>query len=259
MTDKKMKVQSVLLTMIDRPAVCDRLTIDPEYIQELAASIAEVGLMNPIYLRKQNGRYEIVAGDCRYQAFLSLGRAVIPAIIQELDDENVSILRATENLQRKDLTTIEEARIFRSLHDDHNMSWENIAKRIGKSVSMVKRKYDLLKLPEMLITAIHEKKVGYVVAEELYTLHDIGKIQYYLDFCVDHGATLPIVRDWVKEEKSKKRQAEANMVEGGWGSALNEVKPIYVACDCCKGPMTTEEVISMRICKVCGDTIKANM
>ena len=245
--------------LIDRPAIPDRLSIDPEYIRELAASIAEVGLMSPIHLRKQDGRYEIVAGDCRYQAFQSLGRDVIPAIILDLDGVNVSILRATENLQRKDLTMIEEARIYRIFHDDHNMTWDQIAKRVGKSPGLVKRKYDLLKMPEVLINAVHERKIGFVVAEELCRLNDLGKIEYYLAFCVDHGATQQIVKDWVKEELSKERQERGTVEEGGWGSALSEVKPVYVTCDCCKGPMRIEEVLSLRICKACGDTIKANM
>ena len=259
MRKESMKVRDVLMGLIDRPENLDRLSTDPEYIKELAASIVEVGLLSPILLSPRDGRFEIVAGDCRYQAFLSLGRLTIPAIVQDLDAENISIMRATENLQRKDLSSIEEARIYRKLHDEHNMSWEQIAKRVGKSVSLVKRKYDLLKMPNDLIEAVHERKIGYVVAEELCRLGDPGKIEYYLDFCIDHGATLNVVKDWIKEELSKERQEKSNVSEGGWGTALTEVKPIYVTCDCCKGPMKLEEVLSLRICKVCGDTIKANM
>ena len=259
MRKESMKVREVLMGLIDRPATLDRLSIDPEHIRELAASIAEVGLISPILLSPRDDRFEIVAGDCRYQAFLSLGRGVIPALVQELDAENISILRATENLQRKDLSLIEEARTYRRLHEDHNMSWDKIAARVGKSPGLIKRKYDLLKMPEVLINAVHERKIGFVVAEELCRLNNIGKIEYYLDFCVDHGATVQIVKDWVKEELSKERQEKSNIAEGGWGTALSEVKPIYVTCDCCKGPMVLEEVISLRICKVCGDTIKANM
>ena len=259
MRKESMKVRDVLMGLIDRPENLDRLSTDPEYIRELAASIAEVGLLSPILLSPRDGRFEIVAGDCRYQAFLSLGRDTIPAIVQDLDAENVSIMRATENLQRKDLTFIEEARIYRKLHEDHGMSWDQIGKRVGKSPGGVKRKYDLLKMPEVLITAVHERKIGYVVAEELCRLGDSSKIEYYAAFCVDHGATQAIVKDWVKEELSKKRREESTVQEGGWGTALSEVKPIYVTCDCCKGPMKLEEVLSLRICKVCGDTIRQNM
>lgn len=91
MSEATQTIQLVLLSLIDRPATPDRLSIDPEYIKELAASIAEIGLINPVLLCPRGGRFEIIAGDCRYQAFLSLGRDKIPAIIKELDPESVSI------------------------------------------------------------------------------------------------------------------------------------------------------------------------
>jgi len=262
MTLKKtetMKVQNVLITLIDRPAAPDRLSIDPEYIKELASSIAEIGLINPILLCPRGARFEIIAGDCRYQAFLSLGKSEIPAIVQDLDAQNVSVARATENLQRKDLTVIEEARIYKTLHDDHGMGWEKIAKRTGKTISLVKRRYDLLKMPEMLINALHEKKITYTVAEVLLGLPDLGRIEYYLGYCIDHGATIAVVRDWVKEEQSRERQKKVDVVGGDWGSALPEQLPLYVPCELCKGPMELKTVVTMRICQECHGTIKQNM
>ena len=253
------RVQSVLCTLIDRPAIPDRLSIDPEYIKELASSIAEIGLMSPITLCPRAGRFEIVAGDCRYQAFLSLGRDVIPAFVQDLDAESISISRATENLQRKDLTVIEEARIYKTLHNDHNMSWDQIAKRTGKTPGLVKRRFDLLKMPEILIKAMHEKKIGYAVAEELCRLPDLGRIEYYLGYCIDHGATLRVVMDWVKEELSVARQKISSAAGGDWGSALPEMKPVYTACDLCHGAMEIGKEVSLRICVDCHGTIKQNM
>ena len=254
-----MKVQNIPLSVIDRPAVPDRLSIDPEYIKELAASIQEIGLISPIILCPHEERFEIVSGDCRYQAFLSLGRTDIPAFVQKLDAETVSISRATENLQRKDLSIIEEARIYKNLHDNHNMSWDQIAKRTGKTPGNVKRRYDLLKLPEILILALHEKKIGYAVAEELHRLKDPGRIEYYLGYCIDHGATKEVVQGWVKEELSLIRQKEATSGWSDWGSPLPEMKPIYVSCDLCIGPMLISEAIALRICPGCHATIKQNM
>lgn len=256
---KKQTIKSVLMSLIDRPVLPDRITIDAEHIKDLAASIAEVGLITPILLNPVGGRYEIVAGDCRYQAFLSLGRQEIPAIIQELNSEAVSILRATENLQRKNLTVIEEANIYKTLHNVHNLDWDQIGKRCGKSPALVKRRYDLLKMPQILIDALHEKKITYSVAEELFALSSVSKIEYYLGYCVDHGATKEVVRGWVKEEKSIERQNESAGVGGGWGSALPEQKPVYVSCDVCKGPSELTKIIGLRICPDCHSTIKNNM
>jgi ParB family chromosome partitioning protein len=259
MKQENQTVHSVPLCQIDRPAAPDRLSIDPDYIKELAASIAELGLMNPVLLVPRGDRFEIVAGDCRYQAFMALGRETIPAFIQELDAETVSISRATENLQRKDLSIIEEARIYNVLHNDHNMDWDQIAKRTGKSPGSVKRRYDLLKLPEILIKALHEKKIGYAVAEELSRIKDLGRIEYFLGWCLDHGATQSVVSGWVKEELSLIRQHEAGAVGSDWGSPAPEQKPIYVACDICTGAMEIKNTVYLRICADCHKTIKANM
>lgn len=259
MSEATQTIQLVLLSLIDRPATPDRLSIDPEYIKELAASIAEIGLINPVLLCPRGGRFEIIAGDCRYQAFLSLGRDKIPAIIKELDPESVSISRATENLQKFDLTIIEEARIYQRLHNDHGMTWDQISKRTGKKAGQIKRRYDLLKMPEILIKALHEKKIGYAVAEELDRLKDLGRVEYYLGYAVDHGATLSVVAGWVKEELSLIRQKESSADGGEWGSPVPEQLPIYVSCDICHGPMEIKKVVYMRICPECHGTIKLNM
>lgn len=252
-------VHQIKVELIDRPAIPDRLSIDSEHIRDLASSISQIGLQQPILLRPNGLRYEIVYGDCRFQAVKTLGWDLIPAFIKELDDETISLERGIENLQRRDLTPIEEARIYKNLHDNHNLSWDDISKKTGKSVSVVKRRYDLLKMPEILIAAIHEKKVSTTVAEELCDLHDVGRIEYYLGYCIDHGATREVVRQWVKDEKMAERQPENAGGGGDWGSALPECKPVYVSCDLCSGPMELSEVVSLRICKTCHHTIKQNM
>jgi len=254
-----LRIKNVPLDLIDRPSEPDRLSIDPEHIRDLAASIIEVGLLSPIDLCPRGDRYEIISGDCRYQAFLSLGRTEIPAFVKVVDAETLSVVRATENLQRRDLSVIEEGRIYKNLHVNHGMTWEDIARRTGKSVSLVKRRCDLLKMPEMLINAMHERKIGYAVAEELMDLKDLGKIEYYLGFCIDHGATRDVVRNWVKEEKSVERQRRCASEGGEWGTALPEIKPYYVACDLCQSAVEIGKEIVMRVCPECYATIKANI
>ena len=259
MAEARKVVKNILMTLIDRPTVPDRIQTEVEHISELAASIQEIGLRSPIELRPKNDRYEIISGDCRYQAFSLLLRDTIPAFVTDMSDSDVLVIRATENLQRKDLTVIEEARIYKRLHDDQSMSWEQIAKRVGKSAALVKRRHDLLRMPKILQDAMHNKQIGYAVAEELSYLIDLNKIEYYLGFCIDHGATKDVVREWVKEEKSKERQSNAASGGGDWGSAIPEMRPIYVSCDLCAGPQELNTIVSMRICQSCHETIKQNM
>ncbi|MBU2118767.1 MAG: ParB/RepB/Spo0J family partition protein [Alphaproteobacteria bacterium] len=254
-----MVVKKVSVTLIDRPEIPDRLSIDSDEIKELADSIAEVGLKQPILLRPRAERYEVVAGDRRFLAIQSLGRSEINAFVEEMPDEQVSVLRATENLQRSNLTVIEEAKIYKRLHNDHKMSWDQIAKRTGKKPGIIKRRYDLLKMFECLIKAMHEKKIGYAVAEELDRLKDVGRVEYYLGWAVDHGATKEVVRGWVDEELALTRQKIAAGEQGGGEYLSPEPRPVFTSCDLCHGAVDVMKIVNLRICEECKGIIKQNM
>lgn len=253
------KIIDVALDQLDRPEVSARMEIDPEKIDELAQSISEQGLLQPILIRPQGKRFEIVAGDRRFLAVTSLGWKTIPAIVKDQDDETTIINRATENIFRVDVSPIEQARTFKDLIDRCGMNPAKIAERMKLSEGVVRRRLDLLRMPPCLQDAIHKKQIGYAVGEELWSLGDVGKIEYYLGFCIDHGATKDVVRSWVKEEKAKERQAERAGAEGSPASSPMERRPVFVTCDCCHGPVELGQESILRICPVCHRTIKENI
>ena len=246
----------VLLSLIDRPEEPDRLEIDSEYIKELAESIREIGLMNAIALKPKGDRYEVIWGDRRYLAHIHLGLPDIEATIHTVDDEQMHIMRATENLQRENLTPIEEAYIYRRMHDKLSMNWEQIGKRCGKSPGSVKRRYDLLKLPECLITAVQKKQIAFTVAEELGFLKNLTKVQYLLQFAIDHGATTAVVRQWVRDEHAVERNPSTVNGGGGWASPPGKSLPVYVACDLCTSPMEIGTESVYRVCGSCTAELK---
>jgi ParB family chromosome partitioning protein len=252
----KVTIRELAIDVIDEPRGRIRLEIDPESIAELAANIAEVGLLQPIIVRSSGERFEIVAGHRRYLAFQLLKKKRISAIVRDLDDVACALARASENLGRVDLSPIEEAAIYSDLRDEHKLTIDEIGKRMGKTVGVVKRRLDLLKMPDCLQKAIHSKQIGYSVAEELWSLGDIGKIDYYLGFAVDHGATLAVVRVWVQDEKKKARTKESGA--DGSESLANPMqsRPVYVACDLCLGSMELGTETTIRACEVCTKAIK---
>ena len=137
------------------------------------------------------------------------------------------------------------------LMHEHLLTLEDIAKRVAKSVGVVKRRMDLLNMPDDLQRAIHEGLIKYGVAEELWRLSDDGRISYYLGFAVDHGATVAVVRQWVNDEL-KAQRSKASDVEGGGGMANPmEVAPTYIACDFCKGAVELGKDKSLRACPKC--------
>lgn len=245
------RVQEVLLGLIDLPEYPDRVAIDPDYINELAESIRELGLLQPIILRPVNSRYELVAGHCRLLAYKALERGAISSIIKSLTDKEVVLARAVENLQRVNLTIIEEAKIYASMVGKLDMSVDEIAKKLGKSPGRVHRWLALLKIPLILQEAIHEGKIKYSIGEELNRLGNIGKIQYYLSWCIDHGAEVVVVRKWVDEEKAKERQALLDTEVGRGAVVIPRSLPVYVPCQLCTGPMVIGDECHIRCCHEC--------
>lgn len=245
------RIQNVLLGLIDIPEHIDREEIDSDYIGELADSIRELGLLQPILLRSVDSRFELIAGHRRYLAHKLLGRVDIPATVKNLTDNDAVLARAVENLQRVDLTIMEEAKVYQSMVAKLGLSIDEIAKKLGKGVGTVRRKLSFLKLAAVLQEAMHKGKIGYAVAEELDSLQDIGKIEYYLGWCIDHGATLMVVRNWVQEEKSKMRE-EARVADRTRGEVvIPRSAPVYVPCDLCSGPMSIGQESVIRCCPAC--------
>lgn len=244
-------VKKIELVLIDGPEKDQRLEIDQDEVEELAASIEGVGLMQPILITPKNGRYQVVWGNRRYLAHKFLGKTKILAKIQVLTKSEITIMRATENIFRVGITPIEEAYIYQELKEEQGMSLDQIGKRMRKSVGIIRRRLDLLRMPECLQKAIHKKNITYSVAENLWSLGDISSIEYYLPFAIEHGATTAVVRQWVKDEKDKIRRQGSDTERGGGLIAVNENRPTYVACDVCQDPMELGRETVIRACKKC--------
>ncbi len=243
--------RKIALDQIDEPKGVIRLDIDPGELEDLAENIREVGLLQPIIVRPDSDRFEIVFGHRRYLAHKILEARKIECIIRTLSDVECALVRASENLQRVGLSPVEEAAIYADLRDNHGLSYDQIGKRMGKSPGVVRRRLDLLKMPPQLQKAVHAKLINYSVAEELWSLGDDSAVDYYLSFAIDNGATRDVVRDWVKDWKDRKRREGSASDEGGGVVSPAEPRPVYVACDICNGSMElgTEKVI--RSCPGC--------
>ena len=239
------------INLIDEPEGIIRMDIDPDGVIDLAASIKEIGLLQAILVRPRDGRYEVVFGHRRFLACQRLGMSRILATVRELDDIQVALMRATENIERIDISPIEEAAVYQHLHEQLGLSIDAIGQKMGKSPSIVRRRLDLLRMPANLQQAIHQGKIGYSVAEALWSLGDTSAIDYYLPFAIEHGATLEVVRGWVRDHKDELRRQEGGPVRGGGFANPMEACPVYVACDLCRGAMEIGHETVIRACPTC--------
>lgn len=141
------RLDEVPVDLIDKNPNQPRVHFDEETLADLAASVREIGVLQPILVRPTGDRYELIAGERRWRAAIRAGLAVIPAIIRPTDDLG-SVERAlVENLHRSDLTPLEEASAYQQLIDDFSMTHEQVATRVGKSRSAVSNMLRLLTLP----------------------------------------------------------------------------------------------------------------
>jgi ParB family chromosome partitioning protein len=148
-----------------------RKYFDETALSELADSILLHGLVQPIVVRKkENGFYEIIAGERRWRACKMAGLSEVPAIVKDVSDLNASELSLIENLQRENLNPIEEANGYRNLIENYGLTQEEAAKRVGKSRVAVTNILRLLKLPEAVLALVEDNELSYGHARALLPL-----------------------------------------------------------------------------------------
>lgn len=136
-----------------------RTIFDEESLMELAQSIRENGLIQPIVVREVGDHYEIIAGERRYRAMMMSGFLSVPVIISNINDEKSATVALIENIQRENLSVLEEAKAFRDILRIQGITQKQLATRLGKSQSAIANKIRLLDLPEPVLGALGERRI----------------------------------------------------------------------------------------------------
>ncbi|MHA6481599.1 nucleoid occlusion protein [Paenibacillus sp. strain BS8-2] len=164
------EVKQLPIHEIDTSPFQPRTLFDDDRIEELCQTIKTHGVIQPIVVRVRNNRYEIIAGERRWRAVTKLGYETIPAIVREFNDSQTASIALIENLQRENLTAIEEAVAYQKLIELHQLTQESLAQRLGKSQSTIANKLRLLMLPETVKGALMERKISERHARALLSL-----------------------------------------------------------------------------------------
>ena len=167
-----------------------REVFDERALKELAVSIKEHGVIQPIIVRNVNGKYEIIAGERRYKASAMAGLTKIPAIIRNLDDKESSKVALLENLQRRNLNPIEEARTYQKILELDQMTQEELAKTMGKSQSAVANKIRLLGLSDEVQDALLKEQISERHARTLLNIPDAKKQKEMLKKVINERMTV---------------------------------------------------------------------
>lgn len=206
--DDKDEVVQIYLDDIIPNRFQPREVFDEKALKELAVSIKEHGVIQPIIVRNVNGKYEIIAGERRYKASALAGLTKIPAIVRDLDDKESSKVALLENLQRKNLNPIEEARTYQKILEIDQMTQEELAKTMGKSQSAVANKLRLLSLSEDVQDALLKEEISERHARALINIPDAKKQKEMLKKVIADKMSVRVLEEEIKRLYSKDEPVE---------------------------------------------------
>ena len=185
-----------------------RLTFDPEALNDLASSIKEHGIIQPLVVRRLQDKFEIIAGERRFKAASVIGLKTVPCIIMNLNDNESAEVAIIENIQRKEMTPLEEAKSFKKLLDKGYLTQEELAKRMGKSQSAISNKLRLLNLDEVVQEAILNGKISERHARSLLRVDNKEEQRKILAEIIEKRLTVKQTDELIKE-----KFGDANMEE----------------------------------------------
>ena len=189
-------------------------------LKELALSIKEYGILNPILVRKKDDKYEIVAGERRFRAAKLLGLTEVPAIVKEINDEKVSEIALIENLQRENITPIEEAMTYKEILTKSNKTEKELSEMIGKSQPFIANKLRLLNLPKNIQDALINRKISERHARSLLTIKDESKQTELLEKVIQKKLSVRELDNIIEslnesDELIKKEEKESDKMNNG--------------------------------------------
>lgn len=164
-----------------------RTHLDEATMVELTASIEASGLLQPVVVRPRNGKFELIAGERRWRAIQRLGWAKIPAVVKDVDDQTLLTLALIENLQRNDLTSIDEAAGYQRLGEEFKLPQAEIARLVGRDRSTIANRLRLLKLPDEVKTLVQEGKLSEGHARALLAVEKEAEVVRLAKEAVDQG------------------------------------------------------------------------
>ncbi len=169
------RIETISIDLIVKNPFQPRISFDEEALNELALSIKQKGVIQPILVRQKGDKYELVVGERRLLAAKKAGLSTIPAIIKDISDSESAELALVENLQRRDLNPVEEALAYRRLMDEFGYTQEEVAKRVGKDRATVANTLRLLNLPNEVLEMLKKGEISAGHARAILSLDEKSK------------------------------------------------------------------------------------
>ncbi len=208
-----------------------RTRFDEEKLEELAASIKEIGVIQPLTLRKSGNQYQLIAGERRFRASKIVGLEKVPAYVRTADDETMLEMALVENIQREDLDPIEIAISYQRLMDECKLTQESMSERVGKKRSTVTNYLRLLKLPGEIQLGLRDKKIGMGHARAIISIDDDVKQLKVYDEILEYDYSVrkveEVVRDLNTQKEVKKPLKKTNGIPEEYKQLSSQISSVF--------------------------------
>jgi ParB family transcriptional regulator, chromosome partitioning protein len=228
-----------------------RLSMDKAGLEDLTASVREHGVLQPILVRpRPNGHYELIAGERRWRAAKSAGLEAIPALIEEIDDETALEIAVIENLQREDLSPIDEALIYDKMIREHGYSIRKLAQKLGKDKGYLENRLRLADAPSEIRELVSVRKDTLSHAYELLKVEDPKKRKHLADMVARGELSLVKLREKIDGTPRVRRASSGTSPEGAPAGTVEdaieaEAEATWLATGS-KKPLTDDSLIAVR-------------
>ncbi|MBR6081698.1 MAG: ParB/RepB/Spo0J family partition protein [Salinivirgaceae bacterium] len=228
----KVPIFEVKLDLIDVNPYQPRTKFDEEELGELTESIKQLGIIQPITLRKlDNDRYQIISGERRVRASKSAGKTTIPAYVRTANDQEMLLMGLVENIQRSDLDPIDIAISYQRLIDECNLTQENLGDRVGKKRSTVTNFLRLLNLPDEIQLGLRNRLITTGHAKALLSIDDENDQKYLFERIVSEGLSVREVEEIASEMKEgnpdKKKQKKTKKKDDTYGELESKLNSFF--------------------------------
>lgn len=210
-TTQDEEVQHIALDQIKANPYQPRKTFDDTKLDDLAGSIRQHGILQPIVLRQTIKGYHIVVGERRFRASQRVGLTTIPAIVKTMTDEDMMELAIIENLQREDLNAIEEAESYRKLMDDLQLTQQEVATRLSKSRPYIANMLRLLNLPTEIMRMIRDEQLSGAHGRTLLAVKDKRTMNKMAQQAYEESWSVRYLEDCINSAKNSKTSKQASM------------------------------------------------
>jgi ParB family chromosome partitioning protein len=251
------QLQNIALDQLNEPGDAHRINVDEQQLGELADSIRDIGLLNPIIVRPvEDGRFEIIAGHRRFMAHRMLSLPEIACFVRDATDSEAEQGRFAENLQREQLSPMEEAVAIQRYIERTGKTAKEVARALNRTEWWVSHRVALVAMPGELCDMVHAGKLPAGSALELAKVTDDDHRKYLLEYAVRSGANVAVIREWVSTWETQQMHNPAEKAPLPVMPDAGQEVVVTMPCYLCGTAHPYQQLIIARVCRACDGEVK---